>query len=208
MRFHKTPESARTTYTYSFSDGSTLTLVPGENGITELDIKELHRLDDREAESNVRNYSLMRSEKERAAIKEWTEEYVQTFEEKYGYTPNKTDLQEVVKRRFPKNWTQSLDEVEENFDDKSTHAATSSPSDDQISHLEDEYQMQIEERIEYLLRDLSQQEKDIYHLVKKNGLKKIDAGKILGISDSYVSRVIKKIEAIIDTDENLKKMHR
>ena len=206
MRFHKTPESARTTYTYSFSDGSTLTLVPGENGITELDIKELHRLDDREAESNNRNYSLMRSEKERAAIKVWTEEYVQTFKEKYGYTPNKTDLQEVVKRRFPKNWTQSLDDGEDKSSIKV--AATSSPSDDQISHLEDEYQMQIEERIEYLLRDLSQQDKDIYHLVKKNGLKKIDAGKILGISDSYVSRVIKKIEAIIDSDEILKKMHR
>ncbi len=206
MRFHKTPESARTTYTYSFSDGSTLTLVPGENGITELDIKELHRLDDREAESNIRNYSLMRSEKERAAIKVWTEEYVQTFKEKYGYTPNKTDLQEVVKRRFPKNWTQSLDDGEDKSSIKV--AATSSPSDDQISHLEDEYQMQIEERIEYLLRDLSQQDKDIYHLVKKNGLKKIDAGKILGISDSYVSRVIKKIEAVIDSDEIIKKMHR
>ena len=61
MRLKKTNKTNRTTYTYAFTDtddkGKTFirkqTLRPGEDGVTEIDIKLLHSLDDREVYINI-----------------------------------------------------------------------------------------------------------------------------------------------------------
>lgn len=46
LRVRKTPAAKRTTYTYPIYDGSTITLIPGKDGITEEFIVLLHHLDD------------------------------------------------------------------------------------------------------------------------------------------------------------------
>lgn len=201
MRTHKTPTSARTEYTYEFADGTKVTLSPGRDGVTELDIRELHRLDDREVENNIRNSHPERTTEQKEAINTWKEEYSRLIEEKYGYAPNATDIQAAADIAFPPNWNFSLDEVQEKFKDKTSIFA------DESQNATDEYQAEIKERITFLLEDLTEREKEIYHLVVEEGLKKYEAGERLGISDSYVSRVMKKIEAIIASDEILKKLH-
>lgn len=63
MRLKKTNQTNRTTYTYCFTDtddkGKTFirkqTLRPGEDGVTEIDIKLLHSLDDSEVYINIKN---------------------------------------------------------------------------------------------------------------------------------------------------------
>lgn len=55
MRFKKTRSDNRGTYTFRFSDGTSVTLRPGEDGVTEADIRVLHSLDDAEVYSNIKN---------------------------------------------------------------------------------------------------------------------------------------------------------
>ena len=55
MKYYKTGNKNRQTYTYVGLDGRKETLVPGENGITEEFILALHRMDDNE----VYNLSLI-----------------------------------------------------------------------------------------------------------------------------------------------------
>jgi len=201
MKTHKTPTSARTEYTYEFADGTKVTLSPGKDGVTELDIKELHRLDDREVECNIRNSRPERTSEQKEVVNAWKEKYSRSFEERYGYTPNATDIQAAADIAFPANWNISLDEVGEKLKDKTNIIC------DKSWNATDDYQEKIEERIAFLLEGLTGREKEIYRLVVKEGLKKYEAGKILGISDSYVSRVMKKIRAIIEADEIIKKLH-
>lgn len=58
------------TYTYEFADGTRLTLKAGEQGVTEADIHELIRADNREVYNNYRNWGPAPSEKEREERKE------------------------------------------------------------------------------------------------------------------------------------------
>ena len=55
MAIRKTSLKERRTYTYSFVDGTKIVLRPGEDGITEEDIKLLHSLDDAEVYNNIKN---------------------------------------------------------------------------------------------------------------------------------------------------------
>lgn len=80
MKIFKTNTTKRGTYTYTFTnvDGNEekVTLRPGENGITEADIKMLHSLDDSEVYYNLKNLRPERTAEEKATIKAWTEEYI------------------------------------------------------------------------------------------------------------------------------------
>lgn len=59
MKFKKTPRNQRSTYTYTYYDNAgkrqSVTIRPGENGVTEMDIKTLHSLDDSEVYINLKN---------------------------------------------------------------------------------------------------------------------------------------------------------
>ena len=52
MKSHKTKQENRGTYTYIFDDGTKITIKPGEEGVTEEFIKQLHSLDDSEVYYN------------------------------------------------------------------------------------------------------------------------------------------------------------
>ena len=54
MKSRKTNQNKRDYYVYKHADGSSVTLNPGENGVTEMDIYNLHRLDDREVDNYYR----------------------------------------------------------------------------------------------------------------------------------------------------------
>lgn len=201
MRIHKTPLWEREEYNYDFVDGTKLTLSPGKDGVTELDIKELHRLDDREVENNIKNGRPKRTVEQKKEIKAWKYEYAQAFENRHGYAPNDTNLKEVADMTFPANWTISIDEVNDTIMDRASFLY------DRKQRAKDEYQEEIEEHIALLIKDLTKREKQVYHLVVEKDLKKYEAGRCLGISGSYVSRVMKKIRAIISADEEIKKLY-
>ena len=56
MKSHKTPQKERGTYTYHFDNGTKVTIKPGEEGVTEEIIKQLHSLDDSEVYYNHKNW--------------------------------------------------------------------------------------------------------------------------------------------------------
>lgn len=53
-RNFKTSENNRTTYRYYSVDGTKIEIVPGESGVSEIDIEILHSLDDEEVNENRR----------------------------------------------------------------------------------------------------------------------------------------------------------
>ena len=203
MPYHKTKESERTKYVYAFGKNGCrkIVLLPGKDGVTELDIKRLHSWDDYEVDRNYANWKVPRTEEEKKVIKTWTEEYCRLFEDRYGYEPNREDLKAAVAARFPMNWHLSLDEVDDEFKDKSTIRF------DESQEREEEFRETVRDRIETLLEGLTEREKDIYELVVLKEMKKKEAAALLGISDSYVSRVMKKIEGILRNDKVLQKIY-
>ena len=73
MRFRKTRSDSRSTYIYRFDDGTSVTLCPGENGVTEADIKMLHSLDDAEVYNNIKNSRPPMTSEEKVKKQRWQE---------------------------------------------------------------------------------------------------------------------------------------
>lgn len=117
MRTRKTNSNDRAAYKYTScvrnEDGSyseeTIEIKPGENGVTEADIKMLHSMDDSEVYYNNKNLRPTRTAEEKAEIKAWKEKYIKRFEERYGYKPNKDDVEYAANEHFPRNYNLSLD---------------------------------------------------------------------------------------------------
>ncbi len=119
MRLIKTKQTERTTYTYTFTDTDEKgkqfirrqTLRPGEDGVTEMDIKMLHSMDDHEVYINIKNLRPEMTDKEKAEQTAWIEWFKSDFLIKYGYEPTKDDIKAAVSERYPKNWVMSLNSL-------------------------------------------------------------------------------------------------
>lgn len=126
MKFYKTSSKKRDTYIYTFTgiDGreEKIILRPGENGVTEADIKTLHALDDSEVYYNNKNSRPERTPEEKAEIKEWTRKFIEEETAKRGDVPSEYEIAYRVEERFPKNYNLSLeydfgtDESDTDFD--------------------------------------------------------------------------------------------
>lgn len=75
MKIKKTPSDKRINYTYAFADSAetnnAVTLYPGKDGVTELNIKRLHAFDDAEVYQNLKAAHRYITPKEKAAIQAW-----------------------------------------------------------------------------------------------------------------------------------------
>jgi RNA polymerase sigma factor (sigma-70 family) len=109
LKIRKTRSDKRTTYIYEFADKTKVELKPGEDGITEVDIKKLHALDDSEVYNNNKNLRPEKTEEEKVEIEKFKQKFINSFNEEYGYEPNKGILKEVVEEKFPRNYNLSLD---------------------------------------------------------------------------------------------------
>ncbi len=160
----------------------TLEIKPGDNGVTEADIKMLHAEDDREVYYNNKNLRPARTAEEKAEIRKWKEEYIRLFKSKHGYEPNKDDVNDAAEERFPRNYNLSLD-----FDadgeleiDKSHLAEALSTTDD--------HGFEWSEEMEHALSTLTDKQRQVICLMFVDGYLQSGIASMLGISSAGVKK--------------------
>lgn len=195
MRFKKTPQSERGTYKLYDENGNLVTeYKPGENGVTEVDILNLHRLDDHEVYINSKELKL--PEWYQPIYDEWRNNYIADFIEKYGREPYANEIP-------------SRHRIFESIDGQ-----TDADGDDlgDSSYLEEELAVYDEDnvsepvlRLREIVATMPEQWQRVYQLVNRAGFNKTQAAKVLGISDVRVGQIVRKINDKIAADEELKK---
>ncbi|WP_294143842.1 RNA polymerase sigma factor [uncultured Clostridium sp.] len=173
MKFHKTAANQRGTYPYRFQNGDTVILKPGEDGITEMDIKSLHAFDDSEVYFNIKNSRPQLTDEEKTAVKEWQDKH-----------PGE---------ELPKNWNLSIESLEEEgiSQDKSKVLADTAYSP--FEEVPDEV-----ERLREVVSMLTPQQQEIYRRVLIDEEPAQDVAAEMGIpSKQAMNNRLNKIKAQI-----------
>ena len=198
MRYKKTPQAMRGTYKLYDENGNLVTeYKPGENGITEVDILNLHRLDDHEVYINSKELKL--PEWYQPIYDEWKSKYVADFIEKYGREPY---AEEIPGRH------RIFESIDGQTDVDGDGLGDSSRLEEELSVSEDDDTPDTILRLREIVAAMPEQWQRVYQLVIKDGFNKTQAAKILGISDVRVGQIVRKINDKIASDEELKKYFR
>ncbi len=196
MRLRKTATTERTTYTYSFTDTDEngrefirrQTLRPGEDGVTELDIKMLHGMDDSEVYSNIKNLRPEMTDAEKAEQAAWIERFKADFLIKYGYEPTADVIRDAVADRYPKNWTASLDQYTSDDDGGDTsdrHAELADPT--ALIDPDDALPPDVR-RMREIVSTCTEKQREAYRLVLIEGLTEEEAGMFMGCTHQGVHK--------------------
>jgi DNA-directed RNA polymerase specialized sigma subunit, sigma24 homolog len=199
MRIKKTDQNERGVYQYSFQirteNGEYATrkvvLKPGKNGVTELDIKMLHSMDDSEVYYNLKNIRPERTKEEKAEIEVWKQKFVGDFKERHGYEPNKFIIEDAVNDAFPRNYNLSLDfDADGDIDpDKRLIASISDKESDEM--------FEWSECMEEVLSLLTDKQRLVINLMFVEGYKQSEIADLMSISSAAVKKHLDKAKEII-----------
>lgn len=199
MKFKKTPTAKRGTYKLFDDDGLSITeYKPGKDGVTEVDILNLHRMDDHEVYINNKDRWLP---KECMPMYEQMKaEFIEKFKEEHGREPRKNEIPKPHRQyiSIDAQITPSGDDL----GDSSRLEAELAVYDD----FDDESDAVI--RLKEIIAAMPEKWQRVYRLFYSEKYNKTQIGRMLGVSESYVRRLIKKIESAIANDEILKKIYR
>lgn len=190
MRIHKTKKEERMVYKYKTA-GKTIVIKPGEDDVTEIDIKLLHSLDDSEVYYNLKNLRPERTNEEKAAIKEWRKNFIENFKREHGYEPNKHIVNDAVEEEFPRNYNLSLDFDNDGMIDPDKRLIETLASKDSTDSFE------WSERMETVLERLTEKQRLVIELMFVEGYKQSEIAKIMGVSSAAVKKHLDKATAII-----------
>ena len=199
MRIHKTNQKDRSVYNYKTTvrteNGEyvekTMTLKPGEYGVTELDIKMLHSMDDSEVYYNLKNVRPERTKEEKAEVEVWKQKFVGDFKERYGYEPNKYIIEDAVNDAFPRDYNLSIDfDADGNIDpDKRLIASISDKESDEM--------FEWSERMEEVISLLTDKQRLVINLMFVEGYKQSEIADLMNISSAAVKKHLDKAKEII-----------
>ena len=199
MRIYKTSKKERGVYKYTTTERTekglyvekTITLKPGENGVTELDIKILHSMDDSEVYYNLKNVRPERTKEEKAEIEVWKQKFVGDFKERYGYEPNKYIIEDAVNDAFPRDYNLSLDfDADGDIDpDKRLIASISDKESDEM--------FEWSERMEEVLSLLTDKQRLVINLMFVEGYTQSEIADLTNISSAAVKKHLDKAKEII-----------
>ncbi|AEF31069.1 sigma-70, region 4 [Gardnerella vaginalis HMP9231] len=201
MRTRKTNSNDRATYKYTScvrnEDGSyseeTIEIKPGENGVTEADIKMLHSMDDREVYYNNKNLRPTRTAEEKAEIKAWKEEYIRNFNLKHGYEPNKDDVDYAAEEHFPRNYNLSLDfDADGELEVDKSHLAEALSNTDDYGFITNDYGFEMSEEMENAFSTLTDKQRQVIRLMFIEGYTQSEIASMLGISSAGVKKHLDK----------------
>ena len=197
MRTRKTNSNDRATYKYTScvrnEDGSyseeTIEIKPGENGVTEADIKMLHSMDDSEVYYNNKNLRPTRTAEEKAEIEAWKEKYIKRFEERYGYKPNKDDVDYSAEEHFPRNYNLSLDfDADGELEVDKSHLAEALSTTDDYGFITNDYGFEMSEEMEHAFSTLTDKQRQVIRLMFIEGYTQSEIASMLGISSAGVKK--------------------
>ncbi|KMT47184.1 DNA-directed sigma24 RNA polymerase [Gardnerella vaginalis] len=197
MRTRKTNSNDRATYKYTScvrnEDGSyseeTIEIKPGENGVTEADIKMLHAEDDSEVYYNNKNLRPTRTDEEKAEIEAWKEEYIRRFNLKHGYEPNKDDVEYAAEEHFPRNYNLSLDfDADGELEVDKSHLAEAISTTDDYGISADDHGFEWSEKMENAFSTLTDKQRQVIRLMFIEGYTQSEIASMLGISSAGVKK--------------------
>lgn len=201
MKTRKTNSNNRTTYKYTYFvpnksggyDEKTLEIKPGENGVTEADIKMLHSMDDREVYYNNKNLRPTRTAEEKAEIKAWKKQYIQQFKAKHGYEPNKDDVDYAAEEHFPRNYNLSLDfDADGELEVDKSHLAEALSTTDDYGFITNDYGFEMSEEMENAFSTLTDKQRQVIRLMFIEGYTQSEIASMLGISSAGVKKHLDK----------------
>ena len=199
MKIRKTRQDERGVYQYSFQvrtenggyETNTVVLNPRENGVTELDIKMLHSMDDSEVYYNLKNARSERTKEEKAEIEKWKQKFVSDFKERHGYEPNKYIIEDEVKDAFPRDYNLSLDfDANGDVDPEKRLIAS-------ISDKESDEMFEWSEHMEEVLSLLTDKQRLVINLMFVEGYKQSEIADLMSISSAAVKKHLDKAKEII-----------
>lgn len=199
MKYKKTPTAKRGTYKLFDDDGHFITeYKPSKDGVTEVDIFNLHRMDDHEVYKNNNDRRLPKEcmpmyEKQRA-------EFIEKFIAENGREPYRSEIPKAHRQYISidaqvtpdgdelgdSSWLEKELAVYDDTDDESDDVA----------------------RLNEIIAEMPEKWQQVYRLHLLAGLSKAKVGRILGISDVRVGHLTRKIKSAIASDEILKKIYR
>jgi hypothetical protein len=208
----KTDQRKRYSYTYKFPmreqhDGRNVDfieeyeIIPGQDGVSEEDIKTLYSLEDSEVYFNLKARRPMLSAKEKEKIESWKKNFITAFHTKHGYAPSSEYVEEAAKETFPRNWIDSLDRIlsssEDGCSDKSSALFD-------LWNLNDN-QGSAFERILEIVSALSKEEQEIFQYVILEHHSAANYARMKGRNERVIQRKVKRIYEKLRQDPELKK---
>lgn len=204
MQLHKTKSSNRAIYKYFDANGDLICeLRPGENGVTEVDIKRLHAMDDHDVYEEIKNRRPKTDAAEKKKIEAWKKNYIQKFKEKNHCPPTKDELEAKQNEVFPKNWALSLNQLTDidagGFGDKSHLLSTlaSNPFAPESESIE---------RLHEIIEEMPENWQEIYK-ANIEGYKNVEIAEMRGVTESAVRKTLRKIRERIAEDPELQKFY-
>lgn len=190
----RTPQKERGTYKYFDVNGKVIDeLKPGERGVSELDIYELHQCDDREIYYTMKAHHGIRTNKEKAAIRAWIPDFIEQFKlEHDGIGPTKDVVEDAVMKEFPMVEVLSFNAV-----DSFNHAEDK--NDLMFKAYREEQSKQVTDpRVDELLElmgELTDNQRWLIQKVYYEAVSQTDVAAELGITKQAVQNRLNKIYA-------------
>ena len=199
MRIHKTNQKDRGVYKYTTTQRTEkgeyvekiIVIKPGENGVTELDIKMLHSMDDSEVYYNLKNARPERTKEEKAVIEVWKQKFISDFKERHGYEPNKFIIEDAVNDAFPRDYNLSIDFDDDGNIDPDKRLIAS------ISDKESDEMFEWSERMEEVLSLLTDKQRLVINLMFVEGYTQSEIAELMNISSAAVKKHLDKAKEII-----------
>ena len=178
MIFRKTAWNKRSTYTFESVTGEKFVMRPGENDVTEADIKWLHASRDAEVNNNLDNHRAPLTAEEKEYKRKWMAEH-----------PGE---------KFPTKWHYSLDHMgydDNDNDDIDKSHILSEACEEPVYPSEEE---SMDELLEKHLSFLTPLQRRVFYLRKGEEYTGKEVAKMLDVSEANVSKHYQKALARIE----------
>lgn len=206
----KTPMAQRKTikyYRYHEDCIEVTEIEPGDEGVTEEDIRRFYAAEDHEVYENLKARRPQRTNEDNQRISAWKEGYIRKFIAENGYAPHPADVKAAVDEAFPKNWSVSLDGLVEGGGDDDNATG------DKSAILAKAYRSSESapgavEMMDEIASTWPESWQEIYERVLKNGETIVSLARERGVTEGAVRKTLNKIRKALAENPELRKFVR